>query len=195
MVDHPSQPQSLPIRRLAEVEADPLAGGALLPALLGGIDAIFQETTSAKFRNEAERAAFRSLWLGQYLERDREHVYLALARDGGVAGYLVGCWDHPARSTRFAALGYFSAFATVADWFPAHLHINVTASARNQGIGAQLVEAFCARSAAAGIGGVHVVTGAEARNIRFYNRLGFIERARTSWNGNAVVFLGRDLKD
>ena len=187
MIDAPSVPPALVIKRLMDCEPGARA------ALVDGIERIFVETTTQDFSDAAECQAFRDLWLGQYLERDREHVFLALDRGGSVAGYLVGCWDHLILSGRFAALGYVAAFAGVADRYPAHLHVNVTASARSQGVGAQLVEAFCARTAAAGLTGVHVVTRSDARNVRFYHRLGFLERGRTMWNGNAVVFLGRDL--
>ena len=40
---------------------------------------------------------------------------------------------------------------------------------------------------------MHIVTSADARNVRFYTRAGFSERARTTVNGNELVFLGRSL--
>ena len=183
----PSAPPT--ISRLADLSSAAKAA----PDLITAIDAIFFETTVRTFNDAANRAAFRNLWLGQYLDHDAAHVHIARDSDGVVIGYLVGCWDNPALSPRFATLGYLRAFKDVAAEFPAHLHVNLTAGARNHGVGARLIEAFCQRTAAAGLLGVHVVTGATARNVRFYHRLGFQERAKTSWNGHDVVFLGRKL--
>jgi hypothetical protein len=45
----------------------------------------------------------------------------------------------------------------------------------------------------AGAKGMHVVTSADARNVRFYERVGFRPRATTTVNGNELVFLGRAL--
>jgi hypothetical protein len=42
--------------------------------------------------------------------------------------------------------------------------------------------------------GVHVVTGSASRNRTFYERAGFREAGRTSWNGREVVFLARSLE-
>jgi len=37
------------------------------------------------------------------------------------------------------------------------------------------------------------VTGKGQRNIGFYARCGFTERAGAVWNGREIVFLGREL--
>lgn len=187
MPDTPSSNGRIAIVRLADLER---AGRATAP-LIAGIDAIFFATATHTFATEADRTAFRELWLDQYLERDRNHVLLALAADDVVAGYLVGCLDNPAASPRFASLGYFRDFAGQCRDFPAHLHVNLAAPFRNRGIGARLIDAFAADVATAGLCGLHVVTGAAARNVGFYTRLGFSERARVSRNDRELVFLGR----
>jgi hypothetical protein len=56
-----------------------------------------------------------------------------------------------------------------------------------------LIEAFAADAAQAGAKGMHVVTSADARNVRFYERVGFKLRATTTVNGSELVFLGRAL--
>ena len=91
-------------------------------------------------------------------------AYLAMTPDGTVAGYLVGALDE--------ASG-FDDFAAAAEQFPAHLHVNLAPHFRNRGIGAELIEAFAADAARAGAKGMHVVTSADARNVRFYERVGF----------------------
>jgi GNAT superfamily N-acetyltransferase len=166
-------------------------------AITAQIDAIFFQTSGRTFTTDAARAPFRQLWLGQYLDHDPDKVHLAIERsingETRVLGYLVGCWTDPASSPRFASLTYFQDFAPQCHAFPGQLHVNLDAQARSRGIGRLLVEAFAAQSRAAGIPGIHVVTGKAARNARFYNRAGFAETAVTHWNGNQVVFLGRTL--
>ena len=168
-------------------------GTAKAAAMRGGIDAVFFETAARVFAVEPAKAAFRDLWLGQYLRLDPERVWVALDGGDSVVGYLVGCFDDPARSPRFQALSYLQSFAATTARYPAHLHVNLTARVRGRGIGEALVEAFCGQARGAGISGVHVVTGAEARNVSFYTRLGFLERGATRWNDKSVLLLGRDL--
>ena len=71
--------------------------------------------------------------------------------------------------------------------------LNCATSWRSKGVGAALVERFCADAAAAGSPGVHIVTGQGMRNVRFYERLGFAYQGRAIYNGTTVVLLGREL--
>jgi hypothetical protein len=41
---------------------------------------------------------------------------------------------------------------------------------------------------------MHVVTGEGMRNVGFYLRRGFLQRACAQWNGRVVVFLARELR-
>lgn len=145
------------------------------------------------FSDDAAKAAFRQRWLGRYLDHDVAHVYVAIASDGSICGYLVGSFDDPARVTRFSDIAFFADFAHLTLSFPAHLHVNLDATARSCGIGSRLVEAFVAAARAARLPGVHVVTGKGARNVAFYERLGFVERGSTMSHGKQIVFLGREL--
>lgn len=154
----------------------------LVPAL----DAIFFESSGTQsFADEAERQAFRERWLGKYLADEPEWAYAAIARDGTVAGYLVGSLSEASGLEDFAA--------ATAD-YPAHLHVNLAPAYRNRGIGGKLVAVFAADAGRAGAKGVHVVTSADARNVRFYERAGFREVARTQLGGRDLLFLGRRLK-
>ena len=159
-----------------------------------GIERIFFEASSTKaFANERVRDAFRERWLGRYLDHDRGHVFVAADGAGEIVGYLVGCLDDPARTARFSDIGYFAGFAHLTARYPAHLHVNLDPRVRGAGVGSLLVEAFCTRVRAAGLPGVHVVTGQGVRNVGFYERLGFAERGVATFNGHGIVFLGRDL--
>ncbi|MDP1911256.1 MAG: GNAT family N-acetyltransferase, partial [Hyphomicrobium sp.] len=123
-------------------------------------------------------------WLARYLAQYPQWAYLAMTPDRTVAGYLVGALDEGSG---------FDDFAAAAARFPAHLHVNLSPAFRNRGIGAALIEAFAADAAQSGAEGVHVVTSADARNVRFYERVGFHPRARTMVNGRELLFLGRRL--
>ena len=169
--------------------------------LESAIDAIFFEASAVKaFESREARAAYRDRWLGCYQRLWPENVWLALEDrepplPPGVLGYLVGCTENPATSPHFSDLAYFQAFAALCADYPAHLHINVAAAHRGAGIGAHLVAAFIADLRRRGVPGVHVVTGAKARNIGFYAQQGFQMRGQVSWRGNPVVLLGRILTD
>jgi ribosomal protein S18 acetylase RimI-like enzyme len=157
------------------------------------IDAIFFASSRTRtFADEAARSAFRERWLGRYLTNDPKFAFLALTASGNVAGYLVGAIEDPAESARFADVGYFAVFRELTKRFPAHLHVNLAPQFRGLGLGGQLIDAFVGAVMQAGVGGVHVVTSANARNVRFYNRNGFLEVGRTE-DKEPLVFLGRSL--
>ena len=164
------------------------------PRLLAQIDAIFLQTSAKPPPAGPERQAFRQRWLGRYLAGDTDVLLLALAGEDTVAGYLVGALEDPAPQERFADIDYFRGdFAHLIRLFPAHLHINLDQRFRGQGIGARLIEAFAATARDAGAPGVHAVTGRGMRNVRFYERCGFLEHGSALWNGREIVFLGRSL--
>ncbi len=166
------------------------------PALAAQVEGIFWQTSRHTFPAGPERDAFRERWLGRYMQGGSDVVLLALAGGGTVAGYLVGALANPAEQDRFADIGYFrGAFVGLMPRYPAHLHINLAEPFRNRGIGARLVGRFGERAAAAGAPGMHVVTGKAMRNVRFYERCGFIERAAAPWNGTTIVLLGKDLSE
>ena len=171
----------------------PVRGPDCPDALLRQVEAIFWETTRRIPNPGAEREAFRERWLGRYLG-GRDVVLLAVAEKSIVAGYLVGALDNPALQKRFADIAYFrTAFADLCRRFPAHLHVNLTASYRSQGIGVRLIEAFAQAARDAGAPGMHVVTGRGMRNVRFYERCGFVEQGSIERDGGEGVFLGRTL--
>jgi GNAT superfamily N-acetyltransferase len=157
------------------------------------IDAIFFETAPRAPADPSARATFYDLWLGQYLRHEPHLAHVAI-KDGRVVGYLVACHTNPATLPRFETLAYFKTFAAVCALFPAHLHINLTEAARGSGTGARLVQACCTDAASAGLPGVHVVTAATARNVRFYQRIGFREVAATERNGARILCLGHALR-
>ena len=168
--------------------------GSLRPELVAQIEAIFWQTSARAFAPGPERDAFRERWLGRYMQGGSDVVLLALVGEDTVAGYLVGALQDPAAQPRFADVGYFRAdFAHLTAQFPAHLHINLAPAFRSQGIGAALIDAFAGHAKRAGAPGMHAVTGRGMRNVGFYVRCGFTERAIAMWNSRPIVFLGREL--
>jgi len=163
---------------------------------LDGIDsrAIFFEASANPPAPGPERDAFRERWLGRYLQGGTDVLLVALAGEDTVAGYLVGALEDPALQERFADIGYFRAdFAGLTRRYPAHLHINLAKTFRSQGIGAGLIEAFADIVRQTGAPGMHVVTGRAMRNVRFYQRCGFVACGSTMWNCRELAFLGRSL--
>ena len=159
------------------------------------LDAIFFEASGVqKFDDNEAQAAFRWRWLGQYLANEPEHAFLAVSDDNEMCGYLVGSLEDPALRPEFLDLAYVQAFAPTTTQFPAHLHINVAARHRGRGIGKLLVHAFQSHARSAGALGVHVVTAAGHRNVKFYQDLGFKQRAETIWLDKHVICLCHALR-
>ena len=174
-------------KRMAAIVA---LGDDTTDATRSGIERIFFASAGrTTFADEAERSAFRERWLGRYLEHDRAHAFLARDPSGAVAGYLVGCLEDPAQSERFRDISYYAGFADLTERYPAHLHINLDAAWRGRGIGAELIEAFARHVVARRVEGVHIVTGAAARNVSFYRRCGFAPLREAQWNGSAILFM------
>jgi GNAT superfamily N-acetyltransferase len=176
-----------------DVRILPYSAVAADAAANASIDAIFFGASGTQsFASEVERGAFRSRWLGRFLDgADAVHAFVAVT-EAGVIGYLVGALDDPALSGRFSDVGYFRDFAHLTPTYPAHLHINLAPEARGQGIGARLIEAFAAHARVTAVPGMHVVTGAASRNVRFYAACGFTEAGRLE-TAKPIVFLGRRL--
>ncbi len=159
------------------------------------IEQIFFATSrSGQALQGRQRDAFKERWLGRYLAHHLQHFHVAIDDDEAVAGYLAGCLDNPARHPRFADIGYYASFATWCDLYPCHLHVNLDERHRNRGVGSALVDAFAVQATASGVQGLHVVTAAQARNVRFYERNDFRALSKARWDDAEVVFMGRALR-
>jgi len=172
-----------------------LAGSGSSFDRMAQIETIFFVSSNVQqFADDAERAAFRERWLGRYLDRWPEHLFIAIAPGDRVVGYLAGCLDDPAVHPVFADIAYMPAFADLSRSYPAHLHMNLDPGWRSGGIGTRLIDAFCAH-AEGRAPGVHVVTGRTSRNVRFYERNGFrmLRTTRSPWSDAEIAFLARTL--
>ena len=163
------------------------------PALAAVGEIFFESSSRTSFASPEERAAFLERWTGYYLRQWRERVLLWREPDGSIAGYLTGCLDSEGAEPLYHAIGSYGLFTDLFEAFPAHLHVNCHARWRGQGIGSRLVERFAADCGAAGLPGLHIVTGEGARNVDFYHRLGFRLRDTRTWAGRRLLFMGRTL--
>lgn len=156
------------------------------------LDPIFFEASLTKqFADPASRQAFHERWLGRFLAQRPALAHVAVSATGALTGYIVGAHLDPARDPAFADIGYYKKLAHLTPDYPAHLHINLAADARNRGTGAALISAFMRDALAAGLPGVHLVTGRDSRNRSFYARNGFVAAAELDWGGTPIVMLVR----
>ena len=141
----------------------------------------------------AARAAFFDRWAGSYLDRWPGLALVHGPDSESIDGYLVGCEDSAAAEHLYDAVFYYRGFAAHYRTYPAHFHVNVAAEARNRGTGTALVEAFAGLCRARACPGLHLVTGAAARNRAFYARAGFAQVESKQVAGRDLVLLGRKL--
>lgn len=162
---------------------------------LAALEYIFFESSSrTEFDSEAERQSFLDRWTQYYLDRAPEHVWLWREANGEFSGYVTGCLDSAAAEPLFQRIPSYKLFEDRFSEFPAHLHVNCRSARRNLGIGAGLVDTFIDECQAAGTAGVHIVTAPEARNVKFYERVGFTEREIRAYQGRPLLFMGRRLR-
>jgi GNAT superfamily N-acetyltransferase len=162
--------------------------------LLPGLDAIFFEASATKtFASDEARLVFRERWLGRYLTHFPQYAFLALAPGPVVRGYVVGSVEDPNKLEIFRDIAHFASFRALTRKYPAQLHINIAPDWRSRGLGARLIDTFCAAARGAGAPGVHVVTARGMRNVRFYEAIGFVEAGQTSVDGRELLFLARSL--
>ncbi|MEI6985876.1 MAG: GNAT family N-acetyltransferase [Rhodospirillaceae bacterium] len=177
------------------VQLSGLTGADQRASAVGGLTEIFFESTArTEFSGDDERRRFLARWTSAYLEHYCDDVWFWRDLDGTISGYLTGCRDSANAARYFTDHSNYQLFADYFAEFPAHLHVNCRAERRNVGIGARLVEAFVAGCRRDGLAGVHVVTTSDARNVRFYDRVGFTVRAMRVVADRQLVLLGRDLK-
>jgi len=155
-------------------------------------DVFFTSAGPAHFADASERRDFHSTWLGSYREAFPSLCLIAVL-DDRVTGYLVGSLEPPASEAGFKGQFHVSVFRDHWARFPAHLHINVAPEARSRRVGEKLVDDFAVRAGAAGCLGVHIVTGAAARNAGFYRKCGFSFEVRRQALERDLLFMGRPL--
>jgi GNAT superfamily N-acetyltransferase len=169
------------IVRLTEL---PEPGSALRQA-----DAIFWESAYTKtFADETSRVVYRELWFGRYLAHVPGEFLLALGPNSDVMGYLAGSLTSDAPP--LPGPDYYGLFAPeLIARFPAHIHVNVHADSRGNGIGAELVRAFADHCRARNVPGLHAVTRQGSRSSLFFEKCGLAPLETAIWRNTELTFL------
>ena len=146
-------------------------------------------SASERARRDETHATFTLL---MYCDPYLEHgvAYMLLDDEGVARGYVLACedwrvWEGATAEyrARIEALGpeyraryadEASFYASVADDYPAHLHIDIEEPYTGGGNGRALMEALIARLRADGVPGVVLgVAAANERAVGFYRHMGF----------------------
>jgi len=154
----------------------------------------FTSSSRQKFASDEEREKFFATWTGYYFKHAPDLIFLHRNDHGEVIGYLMGAADSEAARSFYAdRLKSYAVFADLFARFPAHLHINVHSSGRNQGIGAKLIDRFADELRRRGIKGLHIVTSPDSANVSFYHRNRFTYQQQRQWQGHSLLFMGRGI--
>lgn len=139
----------------------------------------------------AERAEFAERWTGPYRVLRPDWTFVAV-EEGKVVGYLTGSPDslafeeerHKTFKPEPDSREFFPMDFRLGLWseHPAHLHMNVAASARGRGAGRALLEAFFGELRARGVRSAHVFCGERASG--YWKKAGFADlRVETPYAG------------
>jgi ribosomal protein S18 acetylase RimI-like enzyme len=80
--------------------------------------------------------------------------------------------------------------------YPSHMHIDLLERARGQGLGRRMMEQLMGELRRRGSPGAHLnVSVINTPALRFYDRLGFHELARTGTTTGGSIYLGKTLTD
>jgi GNAT superfamily N-acetyltransferase len=164
------------------------------PALTALREIFFESSSRTVFSSEEDRQAFYRRWTSFYRERCPDDVWFWQDASGTFAGYLTGCRNSAEAQPLFAEVPGYAVFESCFAEFPAHFHVNCRADRRGHGLGARLVETFVEDCRRTGLTGLHLVTAPDARNIGFYQRLGFTIRLTRPFGTRSLLFMGRSLK-
>lgn len=159
-----------------------------------GVEKIFFESSSKKtFASPEEREAFKYKYLDWYAKKHPECFFVAFENNSDTLGYICGVPNTQSESELAKLNPWFSIFENSFHDFPAHLHINCGESSRGHGLGSQLLNLFENHLRAREIGGVHLVTAPDARNVGFYDKNGYKFTKTEIWKGAPLLLMGKTL--
>ena len=131
----------------------------------------FKTSTKKIFETQKEKDDFHWKYVGFYLSHYPEYAWLAV-REGKVLGYVLGM-PFTQDPSLYQIQPHLKAFEEHFRTYPAHLHINCHESSKGQGLGKLLVEKLLSQLQSDGVSGLHIMTGPESENRKFYQKLGF----------------------
>jgi GNAT superfamily N-acetyltransferase len=88
---------------------------------------------------------------------------------------------------------YLTQFKKYFITYPAHLHINLTASAQGLGLGSKLLATLEQFLLSKNCLGLHLITGEKDKNVRFYERNYYKKVALGNNAAHAILLLGKKL--
>ncbi len=150
----------------------------------------FESSTKKEFKDEKEKELFFEKYLGHYLSHHPELTYLAV--DQKVLGYIVAAPNSNGVALQILQ-PHLCIFKEYFKHYPAHLHINCHHESRGLGIGGLLIEALERKLKSLNIVGVHIMTGTDALNRKFYQKAGFTFEATESFCDSSILFMGKSL--
>ena len=158
-----------------------------------GWDIFFLTSRQGAYLVECQKEDFFYSWAGWYMETAPDQTLLIRNADKKIVGYLVGCLDSTSARRLYQRLFYYKAFAHCYREYPSHFHVNCDPDFQSVGFGGALVKRFVSNAHDSGIKGVHLVTGATAKNRSFYEKLKFMEYDKKLIGNSSLVLLGKKL--
>lgn len=147
----------------------------------------FASSTKKVFETQKEKDDFFWKYVGFYLAYYPEYAWLAV-KEGRVLGYVFGM-PFTQDPSLYLIQPHLKAFEEYFKTYPAHLHINCHESSRGQGVGKLLVEKLWQQLVSEGSIGLHIMTGPESENRKFYQKLGF----GFELVNKGILFMGKGL--
>lgn len=148
----------------------------------------FESSTKKDFEDEVQREAFIHKYLGFYLTHFADLTLVCVSDK--VMGYVVAAPVSDG-SELWKVQPHMPLFQEQFVEFPAHLHINCHHESRGQGIGSKLILEMEKKLKALKITGVHIITGPNSDNKRFYEKLGFNHQIEQYFHGIPILFMGK----
>ena len=150
-------------------------------------DIFFESSSKKSFLDDEEKRGFEWKYLGCYLQHFPELAFVA--RNGNkVLGYVLGSTE-----SDFETQPHLSAFDDLLTKYSAHLHINCHAESRGLGVGSLLIGGLEEKLQALNCNGLHIMTGVDARNRSFYQKLGFTFEAVRNFEQRPILMMGKTL--
>ncbi len=161
--------------------------------VLSEIKYIFYISSSVQqFNSEDHKQTFFEKWCGDYLIHYADEFFLFFDQSDKLMGYISGCKNSTEALGNLRVPG-FKLFSDLFISFPAHLHINFHPDSRGMGLGSILVDFYIEYLKSQNVTGLHLVTSPDAKNVSFYDRLGFNQKYVRESNGHPLLFMGKYL--
>lgn len=159
-------------------------------------DIFFEASGIKKFSSNEVKERFYFKYFAYYKKYYLSYFYVLYVSDIA-KGYVCGAPSTLDDHFFLQAHPYLKYLTDELIKFPAHLHINVEVSTRGSGAGNKLIHHFIKNlkhnHKNFDNSGLHIVTGIQERNQKFYARCGFSFERIVSYQDKAVLFMGKSL--